>query len=88
MKPTENLLRIYTLRHRKDKIMPYSTVIVLAIFLAYLGFETIQYLVKKEHAGEHLNIHINLFGECDFITYKGRKYYPCKKGGVFRNVRH
>lgn len=67
--------------------MPYSTVVVLALFLGYLSFQLIFWLAKKEHDGEHLNIHINLFGECDFITYKGRKYYPCKKGGVFRNVR-
>lgn len=54
--------------------MPYSTVVVLALFLGYLAFELIHFLVKQEHKGEYIKIHINLFGECDYITYKGKRY--------------
>jgi len=54
--------------------MPYSTVVVLALFLGYIAFDVIRFLVKQEHGKEYLKIHINLYGECDYITYKGKRY--------------
>ena len=63
--------------------MPYSTLVLLYLILGYGAFKVIGYLVRQEHAGEYINIHIDLYGKCDYIRYRGREYYPVNKGGVF-----
>lgn len=63
--------------------MPYSTIVVLALFLGYLALQTMQFLIKLEHKGEYIKIHINLYGECDYITYKGKRY--TRRWGFYMN---
>lgn len=57
---------------------------LLGLIFGYFAYKTMRWLLEQEHRGKHIDVHINFYGECDYIVYDGMRYYPELKGVLKR----
>ena len=53
-----------------------DTRVWLGIILGYFALRLMRWLVLQEHKGNYIDIHVNFRGDCDYITYQNKRYYP------------
>ena len=47
---------------------------LLGLILGYFLLRTIWWLARQEHKGDYIYLHINFWGDCDYIMFNGKKY--------------
>lgn len=54
----------------------------LGSILGYFALRLIKWLVRQERSRDYIYLHINFYGDCDYIVYDGKKYSPDILKGV------
>ncbi len=48
----------------------------LGIIIGYFALRLLWWLLRQERRGDYIYLHINFWGDCNYIVYNGKKYRP------------